>query len=53
MENVECAMTVCQKWFAKFCAGNFVLEDPRLDRSGELDGYQIKPLIENYQYYAM
>ena len=44
---------MCQKWFAKFCAGDFLLEDPRLYRSGKVYGYQIKPLIENNQYYTM
>ena len=43
MENVECAMTVCQKWFAKFCAGNFSLDNsPQLGRPVEADSNQIK-----------
>ena len=44
---------MCQKCFAKFCAGDFLLEDPRLYRSSKVDGYQIKRLIENNQYYTM
>ena len=40
----------CQKWFAKFCAGNFSLDDaPQLDRPGELDSDKIKTLNEKHQ----
>ena len=38
----------CQKWFAKFRAGDFLLDDaPRLGRPVEVDSDQIKTLIEN------
>ena len=32
---------MCQKWFAKFCAGDFSLDDaPRSDRPIDVDGDQ-------------
>ena len=35
----------CQKWFAKFCAGGFVLEDaPQSGRPVEIDSNQIETL---------
>ena len=38
----------CQKWFAKFRAGDFLLDDaPRLGRPVEVYSDQIKTLIEN------
>ena len=38
----------CQKWFAKFCAGDFLLDDaPWSGRPVEVDSDQIKTLIEN------
>ena len=41
---------MCQKWFAKFCVGDFSLDDaPRLGRPVEVDSGQIKTLIENNQ----
>ena len=44
----------CQKWFAKFHAGDFLLDDvPWLGRSGEVDSDQIETLIENSQRYTM
>ena len=44
----------CQKWFAKFCAGDFLLDDaPRSGRPVEVDSDQIKTLIENNQCYTM
>ena len=40
----------CQKWFAKFCAGDFSMDDaPRLGRPAEVDSDQIETLIENNQ----
>ena len=43
-----------QKWFAKFLAGNFSLDDaPRSVRPVEVDGNQIKTLTENNQRYAI
>ena len=37
---------MCQKWFVKFCAGDFSLDDtPWLARIVEVDGDQIKTLI--------
>ena len=39
-----------QKWFAKFCAGDFLLDDaPWSDRPVEVDSDQIKTLTENNQ----
>ena len=41
-----------QKWFAKFHAGNFSLDDaPQSGRPVEVDSNQIKTLIENNQCY--
>ena len=43
---------MCQKWFAKFPAGDFLLDDtPWLSRPIEVDSYQIETLIENNQHY--
>ena len=43
----------CQKWFAKFCAGDFSLEDaPWSGRPVEVDNDQIGILIENNQCYT-
>ena len=45
---------MCQKWFAKFCARNFLLDDaPWLGRPVEVDSNQIETLIENTQCYTM
>ena len=44
---------MCQKWFAKFCAGDFSLEDaPWSGRPVEVDNDQIGILIENNQCYT-
>ena len=44
---------MCQKWFAKFCAGDFLLDDaPWLGRPVEVDSNQIKTIIENNQHYS-
>ena len=44
----------CQKWFAKFRAGDFSLDDaPQLGRPVEVDSNQIKTLIENSQCYTI
>ena len=44
----------CQKWFAKFHAGNFSLDDaPQSGRPTEVDSNQIETLIENNQHYTM
>ena len=44
----------CQKWFAKFRAGDFSLDDvPQSGRPVEVDSDQIKTLIENSQCYTM
>ena len=51
----EGAMTdqACQKWFAKFCARDFSLDNaPQLDRIVEVDSDQIKTLIGNNEYYT-
>ena len=38
----------CQKWFAKFHAGDFSLDDaPRSGRPVEVDSHQTETLIEN------
>ena len=40
----------CQNWFAKFHAGNFLLDDvPQSGRPLEVDRDQIKTLTENNQ----
>ena len=45
---------MCQKWFAKFCAGDFSLDGtPSSGRPVEVDSYQIKALIENNQHFTM
>ena len=44
---------MCQKWFAKFCAGNFSLDDaPLSGRPVEVDSDQIETIIENNQCYT-
>ena len=44
---------MCQKWFVKFCAGDFSLYDaPRSGRPVEVDSYKIETLIENNQCYT-
>ena len=44
----------CQKWFVKFRAGDFSLDDvPRSGRPVEVDSNQIETLIENNQHYTM
>ena len=43
----------CQKWFVKFRAGDFSLDDaPRSGRPVEVDSDQIETLIENSQRYT-
>ena len=51
----ESAVTdqTCQKWFAKFRAGDFSLDDaPPPGRPVEIDSDQIKTLIEKNQCYT-
>ena len=44
---------MCQKWFVKFSAGDFSLDDaPRSNRPVEVDGDQIRIIIENSQHYT-
>ena len=44
----------CQKWFVKFHAGDFLLDNAsRLGRPVEVDSNQIKNLIENNQCSTM
>ena len=44
----------CQKWFEKFHAGDFLLDNaPWSGRPGEVDSNQIETLIENKQRYNM
>ena len=44
---------MCQKWFAKFHAGDFSLDDaPRSCRPVEVDSNQIETFIENNQRYT-
>ena len=51
MEKVTDRM--CQKWFAKFYAGDFSLDDaPQLGRQVDDNSDQIETLIENNQYYT-
>ena len=43
----------CQKWFAKFCAGESLLDDaPWSGRPVEVDSDQIETLIEDNQRYT-
>ena len=43
----------CQKWFSKFCTGDFSLDDaPWSGRPVEVDSDQIKTIIEKNQYYT-
>ena len=45
---------MCHKWFVKFCAGDFSLDDaPWLSRPGEVNSNQIETLIEKNQHYTM
>ena len=45
---------MCQKWFAKFHARNFLLDNaPRLGRPVEVDSNQTETLTENNQRYTM
>ena len=44
---------MCQKWFVKFHAGDFLLDNaPQSGRPVEVDSNQIKTLIENNQRYT-
>ena len=44
---------MCQKWFSKFRAGDFLLDNaPRLGRPVEVDTNQIETIIENDQHYT-
>ena len=44
---------MCPKWSAKFCAGDFSLDDaPLLGRPVEVKSDQIETLIENNQHYV-
>ena len=44
----------CQKWFVKFHAGDFLLDNaPQSGRPVEVDSNQIKTLTENNQHYTM
>ena len=45
---------MCQKWFVKFHAGDFLLDDaPWLGRPVEVDSDRIETLIENNEHYTM
>ena len=45
---------MCQKWFVKFHAGDFSLDNvPVSGRPVEVDSDQIKTLTENNQHYTM
>ena len=49
----EGADQMCQKWSAKFCAGDISLDDaPWSGRPVEGDSHQIKTLTENNQHYT-
>ena len=43
-----------QKWFVKFCTGDFSLDDgaPQSGRPVEIDSNQMETLIENNQHYT-
>ena len=44
----------CQKWFAKFHAGSFSLDDaPWSGRPVEVASNQTETLVENHQCYTM
>ena len=52
----EGAMTypMCQKWFVKFYAGDFSLEDaPQLGGPFEVASNQMETSTENYQHYTI
>ena len=45
---------MCQKWFAKFCAGDFSLDNgPWLGKPIEVDSDQMETLTENNQHYTL
>ena len=45
---------ICQKWFAKFRAGDISLDEaPQWGRPVEVDSDQIETIIENNQCYTM
>ena len=45
----ESAVTTCQRWFAKYCAGDLLLDSaPRLGRPIEVDSEQVKTLRTVY-----
>ena len=61
MQKKDCVMCgegavadrMCQKWFLKFCAGDFSLDNtPWLGRPVEVDSCQIETLIESNQCYT-
>ena len=44
---------MCQKWFAKFCAGDFLLDDAtHAGRPVEVDRDPVETLTENNQRYS-
>ena len=44
----------CQKWFAKFCAGDSSLDDaPRSGRPVEVDSEQSETVVESRQHSTM
>ena len=44
---------MCQKWFVKFCAQDFLLDDaPWLGKPAEVDSNQIETVVENNQRYT-
>ena len=51
VEKVAVTDQTCQKWFAKFRAGDFSQDDaPLLGRPVEVDSDQIETIIENNQH---
>ena len=45
---------MCQKWFVKFCARDFSLDDaPWSGRPVEVDSIEIETVIENNQHYTI
>ena len=53
MEKMAVTDRTCQKWFAKFRAGDFSLDDaPQSGRAVEVDSDQVETLTESSQRYT-
>ena len=52
-KTLDVSDQTCQKWFVKFCPGDFSLDDaPQSGRPVEVDSDQIETLVENNQGYT-